>query len=214
MAYQLSVDAVGVPSTVALLYLAPALVVAGSGPLLSEWPSALRVGLAVLVTVGVWLSVLGADDVETSFGAAGAGWGILAAFCYAGYLMLGRHASPRWGSVPTMVYSMVAACILLTVVVPMRPGPLVAPPDARAWTLLAVFGLLTIAIAQFLFFDALGRIEASGVAVSSTAEPVVGSLLATTLLSQGLDPLGWLGVTLVVLGVAGVGVTLPRADTA
>ena len=39
LAYQLSTDAVGVPATVALLYLAPAVVAAAAGPLLGEWPT-------------------------------------------------------------------------------------------------------------------------------------------------------------------------------
>lgn len=210
MAYQLSIDAVGVPSTVALLYLAPALVVAVSGPLLQERPTRMRVALAAIVTVGVWLSVLGADEVEAVFGSRGVGWGILAALCYTGYLLLGRIASPRWGSVPTMVYSTTAAVAFLSVVLPFLPGTVVLPSTAAAWGLLAAFGLLTVAGAQFLFFDALGRIEASGVAVSTTAEPLVAALLATSLLGQGLDPIGWIGLFLLVLGVAGVGFTLGR----
>jgi DME family drug/metabolite transporter len=69
------------------------------------------------------------------------------------------------------------------------------------------FGALTIAVAQFLFFDALGRIEASGASIASAAEPAVAAVLATVLLSQGLAPLGWLGIVLVIAGVVGVGVT-------
>ncbi|NIR79687.1 MAG: EamA family transporter, partial [Gemmatimonadetes bacterium] len=56
IAYQLSTDAVGVPSTVALLYLAPAVVAAGSGPLLGEWPDRTRIALLVVTLSGVWLS--------------------------------------------------------------------------------------------------------------------------------------------------------------
>lgn len=212
VAYQLSIDAVGVPATVALLYLAPAIVVAVSGPLLGEWPTRARVALALTVTLGVWLSVLGAEEVEATFGTRGAGWGLLAGSCYAAYLLLGRIASPRWGSSATMVYSTTAAVALLATLLPLFSGPVALPSTPAAWALLAVFGLLTIAGAQFLFFDALGRIEASGVAVSTTAEPLVAALLATALLGQGLGPLGWLGLGLVVVGVAGVGLSLGRTE--
>lgn len=207
IAYQASIDAVGVPSTVALLYLAPAFVVGASGPLLGEWPSRRRVGLAALAVAGVWLSVLGAQDVEPKFGSAGLGWGLAAGLSYAAYTLLGRFATPRWGSIPTVVYSTAGACVLLLATVPVLGDGWTPPSGMPAWTTLAVFGLLTVAVAQFLFFDALGRIEASRASVAATAEPVVASLLATGLLSQGLRPIGWVGLSLVVAGVAGVGFT-------
>lgn len=209
IAYQMSIDASGVPATVALLYLSPAIVVALSGPLLREWPGPKRLALVALTVLGVWLTVLGATDVEPRFGAAGVGWGIVGAVTYASYTLYGRLATPRFGAVATAVYSTGAACVLLSVAVPMMSGPLVLPASPRGWLLLAAFGALTIAVAQFLFFDALGRAEASTVAVVSAAEPVVAALLATALLGQGLSALGWLGIALVVGGVAGVGTTRP-----
>ena len=213
VAYQQSIDAAGVPTTVALLYLAPALVAAASGPLLGEWPSARRLALIALTLAGVWLTVSGAEEIETRFGATGLGWGILAAAAYAAYTLFGRYATPRFGSARTVVYSTAGACAFLALAVPAAPGPLTLPPTSGAWLLLAVFGALTIAGAQFLFFDALGRIEASAASVVTAVEPVVAALLATTLLSQGLSPLGWIGIALVVAGVAGVGLTA-RAQAA
>lgn len=207
MAYQLSTDAVGVPTTVALLYMAPAIVVAASGPLLGEWPRPRRVALVALTLAGVWLSVLGADDVPATFGTTGLAWGTLAALSYATYTLFGRYATPRYGSAKTVIYSTGGACILLALIVPAATGPLTFPPSADAWLLLVAFGALTIACAQFLFFDALGRIEASGASIATAAEPAVAAVLATVMLSQGLAPLGWLGIALVVAGVVGVGLT-------
>ena len=208
--YQLSIDAVGVPSTVAMLYLAPAMVLAAAGPLLGEWPTLRRAGLALLAVGGVWLSVLGADAVTTSFGSTGVGWGILAAATYGGYTLFGRWASPRYGSLATVTGTTVGSCVLLAVAVPAMEGPVVLPATATAWGVLALYGLLTVAVAQFLFFDALDRLEASRVSIVASTEPVVAALLATTLLGQGLAPVGWLGLGVVVAGVAGVAVTRPR----
>jgi drug/metabolite transporter (DMT)-like permease len=207
IAYQFSMDAVGVPRTVALLYLAPAIVVAVSGPLLGEWPSLRRVGLAALTVGGVWISVLGADDVPATFGTSGIVWGVLAALGYAAYTLFGRFATPQYGSARTVLYSTAGAAMLLGVVLPLTSGPPALPPSARAWALLVVFALLTIAAAQFLFFDALGRIEASAASIAAALEPAVAALLATVLLSQGLRPIGWVGIALIVAGVVGVGVT-------
>jgi drug/metabolite transporter, DME family len=207
IAYQFSTDSVGVPSTVALLYLAPAVVAAASGPLLGEWPDRTRIGLLVVTLSGVWLSVLGAEDVIATFGSSGLWWGALAGVSYGAYVLFGRYAAPRYGSIPTVVYSTLGACLLLAIVVPVATGPLVWPASGTAWAVLLAFSLLTIAVAQFLFFDALKYIDASRASIATAIEPVVAAILATLLLSQGLTLVGWIGIALVVTGVAGVGLT-------
>jgi DME family drug/metabolite transporter len=210
VAYQMSTDAVGVPRTVALLYLAPALVAAVSGPLLGEWPTPRRLRLVALTLGGVWLTVAGAEDIQATFGSRGLGWGMLAGASYATYTIFGRVAAPRFGSARTVFYSTLGACLLLAVVLPVTSGPPVMPDGARAWAVLIAFGGLTIAAAQFLFFDALGRIDAGGASVGAAIEPAVAALLATVLLSQGLAPIGWLGVTMIAAGVVGVGLGAHR----
>ena len=171
LAYQLSTDAVGVPTTVALMYVAPALVVAAAGPLLGEWPTRTRVALAAVTLVGVWLSVAGADQVGAAFGVAGLLWGGLAGLSYAAYTLLGRFTGPRYGVVPTVTYSTIGGCIMLAgIVLPARRG-IVLPATPSSWALVVVFGVVTIALAQFLFFDALSRIEASRASLATPMEP-------------------------------------------
>jgi DME family drug/metabolite transporter len=81
-------------------------------------------------------------------------------------------------------------------------------PDALpSWGLLFAFALVTIAVAHFLFFDALAHIDASRASIATSVEPVVAAMLATALLGQGLSAIGWLGIGLVVVGVVGVGLT-------
>lgn len=205
VAYQRSTDAVGVPRTVALLYLAPALVVGASGPLLGEWPTRRRVALALITVAGVWLSVAGAEEVASVFGPGGIEWGLLAAASYATYTLFGRFAAPRYGALATVVYSTAGACVVLALALPALAEPIVLPPSASAWALLVAFGLLTISAAQFLFFAALSRIEAAGASIATAVEPVVAAVLASVLVSQRLRPAGWAGLALVALGVAGVG---------
>lgn len=214
LSYQLSTDAVGVPSTVALLYLAPAVVALASGPLLGEWPSAARLGLVGVTLVGVWLSVLGAEDVTPVFGTTGLAWGLLAGTGYGAYTLFGRYASPRYGAARTVFFSTLGSCVVLAVAVPAVAGPPVLPRTGLAWGVLLVFGLLTIAAAHLLFFDALSRIEASRASIAASIEPAVAGVLATLLLGQGLAPLGWLGIAIVIAGVAGVGATRDRVPSA
>ncbi|MGB0544046.1 MAG: DMT family transporter [Longimicrobiales bacterium] len=207
IAYQFSTDAVGVPSTVAMLYLAPAVVAAASGPLLNEWPDRTRIALLIVTLSGVWLSVLGADSVSATFGSTGLRWGMLAGIAYGAYTLFGRYAAPVYGSIPTVVYSTLGCVLFLALAVPVTSGPIVWPASPAAWVVLLVFSILTIAVAHFLFFDALARIDASRASIATAIEPVVAATLATMLLGQGLSTLGWTGIALVVLGVAGVGAT-------
>jgi DME family drug/metabolite transporter len=186
-----------------LLYLAPALVLAGAGPLLGEPPTRRQVGLAALSVAGVWLVVSGAREAELALTPRGVAWGLAAAASYAIYTLLGRYASPRWGSVATVLHATWGACVLLLVAIPLAWGAPRMPAGGTAWTLLIVYGVLTIAVAALLFYDALARVPAGSVTILLTAEPVVAALLATVLVNQGLTGRGWLGLALVVIGVAG-----------
>lgn len=210
VAYQMSTEAMGVPATVALLYLAPAVVLATAGPLLGEPPTRRQVVLAAVSVLGVWLTVVGARDASLHLTPRGLVWGFIAMASYAGYTLMGRYAAPRWGSVATVLHATWAACLILAVVVPLAWGRPSVPGDATGWGLLVVYGLLTIAVASFLFYDALGRVPASHVSILATAEPVVAALLATLLVDQGLAPVGWVGLVLVVGGVAGASALRPR----
>ena len=203
IAEQLSFAVAGVTTTVALLYLAPAMVVAASGPVLGEWPSRAQVGLALLSVAGVWLTVTGGTGAVVSWSPAGVGWGALCGLAYAGYTLFGRVASPRHGSFATTLWSTLGGAVLLLIVVPLTRQPLVLPATPRAWTLLIAYALLTQAAATGLFYDALRRIETGRVAITATLEPVVAAMLAAILLDQGLQPRGWLGLSMVVVGVAG-----------
>jgi DME family drug/metabolite transporter len=203
VAYLMSLATAGVPTTVALLYLAPALVLASSGPLLGEWPGRGQVALGALSVGGVWLTVTGVRGVTAEWTTTGVGWGVLAGATYASYTLLGRYATPRYGSTATVLHSTVSACVLLSLALPLSGHSIVLPSTGQAWMLLVVFGLLTVALATSLYYDALGRIEAGRATITSTLEPIAAVVLATFLLDEGLKPRGWAGLAMVVAGVGG-----------
>ncbi len=68
---------------------------------------------------------------------------------------------------------------------------------------MVLFAAGTVIAANVLFFNAAKRIDAAPTAVAATIEPVVGALLAFTLLGQRLTTLGVIGLLMVVAGVAG-----------
>src|SRR2546426_2900220 len=91
---------------------------------------------------------------------------------------------------------------ILGIVLPLAGHPPAPPPSAAAWRGVAGLTAGAVLAANFLFFAAVQRIEAAPAAVAATIEPVVGTLLALLLFNQRLSGLGWLGLALVVGGVA------------
>ena len=65
-----------------------------------------------------------------------------------------------------------------------------------------LLSLGSVLAANFFFFAAVRQIDAALTSVAATIEPVVGALLALLLFKQQLSLLGWLGLTMVVGGVA------------
>lgn len=203
LAYQSSLAGAGVTTTVALLYLSPAFTLAASGPLLREWPTTRQLGLAALSVAGVWLTVTGARGVDTTVDLDRVGWGVLAGATYAGYTLFGRWAAPRYGSYATLFHTNLGACMLLALGLPLLGVSIVGPQTSRSWAVLWIYAVFTLAASSALFYDALGRIQAGHAAIATTLEPVVASILATVFLQQGLEPRGWIGLAMVVGGVAG-----------
>jgi len=199
LAFQFSTETVGVPTTVGLLYLSPAIVVATSGPVLGEWPRPLTVLLALVSVAGVWLMVMGAG---TATGGGSVLWGVLCGVGFAAYTLFGRRFAGDHGAFDVILYSTVGGTLILLTAWGVGATDVRMPP-LRSWPLLITFAVTTMAVAAVLYFEGLRRIEASRATIFATAEPVVASLLAAALLGQTMAGIGWVGLALVVSGVAG-----------
>lgn len=201
VAYQVGIAGAGVASAVALLYIAPVLVVFLARALLGERLTPLRMVLAALVMTGAALTVLGARGAAVDVTAGGVAGGLTAAGCFAGSTLLARWAVPRYGAVRVLFLTLAGGTVLLAAVLPwfgLAPG---APASPAAWGYIAALGGGTV-LANFAFFGGIARIDAAPASVAATVEPVVGTLLALLLFGQSLTPGGWLGLGLVVFGVA------------
>ncbi|HYL55032.1 MAG TPA: DMT family transporter [Gemmatimonadales bacterium] len=206
IAYQFAIAGAGVAGAAAMLYTAPVLVAILARVVLQEALTPTRVLLAVLVMAGVALTVTGgsnagAEAARLGLGAGIAG-GLLSAVSYACTTLMARFAVPRYGAVRVLFLEALGGVAILGVgltLVGYAPAP---PPSGAAWRGLAGLTAGSVLAANILFFGAVKRIEAAPAAVAATIEPVVGTLLALVLFNQRLTPLGWLGLTMVVGGVA------------
>jgi DME family drug/metabolite transporter len=206
VAYQFGIAGAGVAGAAALLYTAPVMVALLARPLLGERLTPLRLGLAIAVMTGAALTVTGGrpgfGDVALPSLLQGVSGGLLAAASYAGTTLLARWAVPRYGVLKVLFLEILGGTAILGLLLPLLGHPPGLPPTGGAWIYTIALALGTVWLANVFYFAALRRIEATPTAVAATIEPVVGALLALFLLHQTLSPLGWLGLVMVVAGVA------------
>jgi DME family drug/metabolite transporter len=205
--YQFGIAGAGVAGAATLLYTAPVMVAILAGPILGERITALRLVLAVVVMAGAALTVTGraADTAAAPAGAslaAGVAGGLIAAASYAGTTLLARWSVPRYGTLRVLFLELVGGTVLLGVLLTAAGHPPAPPPTGAGWMFTLALALGSVLLANFFFFSAVRRIEAAPTAVAATIEPVVAALLAWLLFHQQLTLLGWLGLALVVAGVA------------
>ncbi len=208
VAYQFGIAGTGVAGAAALLYIAPVLVAVLAQPLLGEQLTTLRVVLALVVMAGAALTVqggshgAGAAAIPLPSLVQGVAGGLLAMVSYAGTTLLARYAVPRYGARQVLFLEVLGGVVVLGLVLPLAGHPPVPPHTPGAWLYVLLLSLGSVLAANFLFFAAVKRIDAAPTAVAATIEPVVGTLLALTLFNQQLTVLGWIGLLMVVGGVA------------
>src|SRR5882724_4032284 len=173
---------------------------------LKEALTPVRLVLALLVMAGVALTVTGgsnsgAEAAQLGIGAGIAG-GLLSAVSYALTTLMARFAVPRYGAVRVLFLEAVGGVVILGIVLTLAGRMPAPPPSLAAWRGLAALTAGSVLAANLFFFGAVKRIEAAPAAVAATIEPVVGTALALLVFHQQLSPLVWLGLTMVVAGVA------------
>jgi len=209
VAYQFGIAGTGVAGAAALLYIAPVLVAILAKPLLGEQLTALRIVLAFVVMAGAALTVQGGSHGAGGASAIplpsliqGVAGGLLAMLSFAGTTLLARYAVPRYGATQVLFLEILGGIVVLAIVLPSTGHTPLPPHTMGAWIYVLLLSLGSVLAANFFFFAAVKRIDAALTSVAATIEPVVGALLALLLFKQELSPLGWLGLTMVVGGVA------------
>ena len=208
VAYQFGIAGTGVAGAAALLYIAPVLVAILAKPLLGEKLTALRVVLALVVMAGAALTVqggshgAGATAIPLPSLIQGVAGGLLAMLSFAGTTLLARYAVPRYGATQVLFLEILGGIVVLGIVLPPAGHTPLPPHTMGAWMYVLLLSLGSVLAANFFFFAAVRRIDAALTSVAATIEPVVGALLALLLFRQHLSLSGWLGLTMVVGGVA------------
>ena len=94
----------------------------------------------------------------------------------------------------------VVAAVPLLLVLAFTAGPVLAQP--LSWGILLYLAIIPTAIGHSLLAFSLGRMRASTSTVFSLFEPVVAVVLAATIVGEAITPVGWLGLAVVLAGLA------------
>lgn len=207
VAYQFAIAGAGVAGAAALLYTAPVMVALLADPLLGERLTATRLGLALIVTGGAALTVRGGESAQVIVTGgpgvfAGVVGGLTAAASYAGTTVLARSVVPRIGTLRFLFLEIAGGTVLLAVLLPLTGRAPHLPASGTPWGYVLALAAGTVLLANVLFFGGVRRIEAAPTAVAATIEPGVAALLALALFNQQLTAGGWLGLAMVIGGVA------------
>jgi threonine/homoserine efflux transporter RhtA len=172
----------------------------------------LDVGWIVLAAAGVLLLTEGGTGqagqpgragpvLGLSTEATGVAFALVAAACWAGYIMLSRATGRRFRGSSGLVIAMVVAAVLVTGPAIAAAGPALARPSLIAVGL--AIGLLSSVIPYRLELEALRRVPTRVFGIWMSLEPAVAALVGLALLGESLLARQWLAIALVIVACAG-----------
>ncbi len=154
----------------------------------------------VLAAAGVLLLTQGGARLGSKE-VTGIAFGLVAAACWAAYILLSRATGRRFGGSSGLVIAMVVAALLVTGPAISAAGPALLHPSVIAEGL--AIGLLSSVIPYRLELEALRRVPAGIFGIWMSLEPAVAALVGLVLLSEALLARQWLAIALVIVACAG-----------
>lgn len=197
--YFTSVDLVGVTTAVILLYTAPAFATLFAWAAFGERLSRGKTAAVVLSLAGCFLVVKGYDLASLRLNLVGVLAGLGSGVTYGLYGIFGKKARERHSAWATVFYCTLFGTVFLTLAHP--PRGIAAAAGFPFWLNALLLGLWGSLVPWLSYTIGVSQVEASRAAVVASIEPVVGVVLATTLLGERLDLLQALGMVLVLAAV-------------
>lgn len=182
-----AVDRVGLGMAVTIEFLGPLAVALLSG---RRWRDA---GCAALALAGVVVLTRPGPSSDL----LGLGFAVVAAACWAGYILTNRVVGSRLPGVQgTAVATSLSACVMVPIAAVIVWH---AQPPAEAFLFAAVAGVLATAVPYSLDLIVLRRISPVVFGLGMSLHPFFAALIGFVALSEDLPLVSWTGIGLVVL---------------
>ncbi len=173
------------------------------------WVVLAAAGVLLLTQGGVMLAsgsaATGSGSAGPLFGlsttGAGLAFGLIAAACWAAYILLSRATGRRFSGSSGLVIAMIVGALLVTGPAVAQAGPALAQPGPIAEGL--AVGLLSSVIPYRFELEALRRVPAGVFGIWMSLEPAVAALVGLALLGEALVARQWLAILLVIIASAG-----------
>ena len=191
-----------------LLYLYPSFVVLLSAAFLRRRPSGAQLAALVLSLTGCVTTFFRAGR----YPAAGVAFGILVAFTYAAYLVVGERVLSGRKPVHSTAFIMTAAAAAYWTLVAFS-GTFRAPASVSSALGLAGISVAATVIPIVTLFGAMQRIGASNTSLVSTVEPLMAVLLSALILGESFGLQQIAGGLLIVAAVFLIQANARRAST-
>ncbi len=187
-------------------FLGPLVVAVASSRRLLDllWVVTAAAGVVLLTRGGTSLATGHARSgpfLGLSTQAAGSGFALVAAACWAGYILLSRATGRRFGGSSGLAIAMVVAAVLVTGPAVAQAGGKLLHPDVLAAGL--AIGLLSSVIPYRFELEALRRVRTGLFGIWMSLEPAVAALVGLVVLGEGLAARQWLAIALVMVACAG-----------
>ncbi|QIY53884.1 EamA family transporter [Streptomyces sp. RPA4-5] len=185
-----AIDRIGLGLAVTLEFLGPLAVALAASRRLVDLLCALVAGAAV--------AILTSPEPSTDY--AGIAFGLVAAVCWASYILLNRLVGAR---LPGVEGSAAAAGVSALLYLPLGITVLAHhPPSLRVLGYAAVAGVLSSAVPFLADLLALRRVPARFFGIFMSVNPVLASLVGLVVLDQTLRGIEWLAVSAIVVANA------------
>jgi threonine/homoserine efflux transporter RhtA len=132
---------------------------------------------------------------------AGLVFGLIAATCWAAYILLSRATGRRFSGSSGLVIAMIVAALVVTGPAVAQAGPALTQPGPIAEGL--AVGLLSSVVPYRFELEALRRVPAGVFGIWMSLEPAIAALVGLALLGEALAARQWLAIVLVIIASAG-----------
>lgn len=169
------------------------------GPVLQRQRPSRQVLLAALVVTAGSMLVEGAGHSD----AAGVAWAAVALACEAAFTLLAVPVLPRHGAWGVSVHSVWMGTMMLIVLSAVTEGPAAAGRlTAADWAAVGYLAVMVTAVAFLLWYSTVAALGPGPVGLLTGIAPISAALTGMLTGGRSPGPLVWLGLLVVVSGLA------------